>query len=67
MHVDGFDPLAVDRDRQLLPGWLLGVRAAQQAAAAKENAAGRSCTASQKITARRHHSFLHGFFGLHDL
>jgi hypothetical protein len=67
MHVDGLDSLAVDRNGELLPHRLLGVRAVQETAAAKEDAGSRSSAGFQKITARRHHSFLHGFFGLHDL
>jgi hypothetical protein len=63
VDVDGLDAFTADRDRQLLTGWLLGMRALQQAAAAEDNA-GSGCGSAgfQKITACGHDDFLPGCF-----
>ena len=53
VHIDGPDPLAIDRDGQV-PAHL-GLRAVQQAAAAKDDTAGSGGGAGlQKIAARGH-------------
>jgi hypothetical protein len=54
VRVDGLNPLASDCDGQFVPRRLLGARAVQETAAAKEDAGcSRSGTSFDKITARR--------------
>jgi hypothetical protein len=68
VHVDGLDLLASDRDGQFVPRRLLGARAVQDTAAAKEDAGCSHSGASfDKITASRHDDLLHGSCFLNSL